>query len=205
MTTVAINTRPNSTMRRLVLWYSCRNRKRKATRIRQWMQEQGCETVLFVGDTGSVRDDPNMANTGIVERALEVTFDVVMGINLYPVEADHPTSIADARDMPFPDRYADCALANAIIEHVGDEADQRRMIDEMTRVARCWVITTPNRWYPVEAHTSAVFSHWSPSWRARQRKFTRLLSRREFKAMLPAGAVIEGRPWSPTFSAYYAG
>jgi len=200
---VSIRKRTRGTVRRLVLWYSVRNRRKKAAAISAWMHEQRCETVLFVGDTGRPSADANMVNTGIVERALEEEFTVVMGINLYPVEADHPTRIADALDLPFEDDYVDCALANAIIEHVGGEGEQRRMVDEMSRVARCWVITTPNRWYPVESHTSAVFAHWLPSWRGRQSKFTRLLSRREFRELLPAGAEVHGRPWSPTFSAYY--
>ena len=71
-------------------------------------------------------------------------------------------------------------------------------------MARSWVITTPNKWFPVESHTSALFAHWFPSWRARQTAFTRLLSRREFANLLPAGAKVAGHWWSPTFTATYS-
>jgi hypothetical protein len=68
------------------------------------------------------------------------------------------------------------------------------------------VITTPNRWFPIESHTSTILLHWSRKWRARHsREFTRLLSLGEFRDLLPVEAVIVGRRWSPTFTAFYAG
>jgi hypothetical protein len=97
----------------------------------------------------------------------------------------------------------DFALANAIIEHVGDEEDQRQFVAEHNRVARCWVITTPNRWFPIESHTSTLLFHWLPSWRRSRSEFTRLLSLREFRSLVPEGAIVVGRWWSPTFSAYF--
>src|ERR1700738_3277223 len=106
--------------------------------------------------------------------------------------------------MPFADDYVDFALASAITEHVGEDPDQQKMVDEMTRVARTWVITTPNKWFPVEACTNVLFLHWIPSWRRKQDKFTRLLSKREFRALLPDGAEVKGAWWSPTFLARYA-
>lgn len=55
---------------------------------------------------------------------------------------------------------------------------------EMCRTARAWAITTPNRWVRVESHTGALFRHWSPVWRVGQPKFTRILSRSEFRPWL---------------------
>jgi hypothetical protein len=94
-------------------------------------------------------------------------------------------------------------LSNAVIEHVGGEVDQRAMVAEHCRVGRAWVITTPNRWFPVESHTSVLFKHWSPVWREQRREFTRLLSRREFTSMLPPGTRVLGHRWSPTFTALH--
>jgi hypothetical protein len=76
-------------------------------------------------------------------------------------------------------------------------------VDEHTRVGRSWIITTPNRWFPVESHTSAVVRHWSPRWSRDRTEFTRLMSKRQFRALLPEGAEVVGRPWSPTFTASY--
>lgn len=189
-----------SIVRRAVVWYSIRNRKSKAAAISHWMDEHDCKTVLFVGALGAESTDPN---TAIVEDAIAEGRTVKMGINVYPCDTTYPFMVADGRDMPFEDGYVDFALSNAIIEHVGDEGDQRRFVDEQTRVARCWVITTPNKWFPIESHTSVLFAHWFPSWRKDRDEFTRLLSLREFKALLPGGTLVKGRWWSPTFTAYF--
>lgn len=194
--------RPKAVMRSAVVRFSIYNRKKKAKAINAFLDQHQCETLLLVGTVGSVRFG---ANTALVEDTISAGRTVKMGINIHESETPYPFMVADGRDMPFEDGYVDFSLANAIIEHVGDESDQRRLVDEQTRVARCWVITTPNRWFPVESHTSVLFRHWLPSWRAGRREFTRLLSRREFTALLPRGAVTKGHWWSPTFIAFYAG
>jgi hypothetical protein len=192
-------------VRKAVLAYSVRNRHRKASDIIAWLQEHDVKDILFVGTMGDEHaGNADMANAGIVEKRLADSYEVKMSINIEPAVTVYPFMIADARDMPFEDDYVDFALANAIIEHVGQEPDQRKMVDEMTRVARSWVITTPNKWFPIESHTSAVFLHWFPSWRRKHEdEFTRLLSRREFRDLLPPGALVSGAVWSPTFTARY--
>jgi hypothetical protein len=202
---VSISDGAKQPIRKAVLWYSVRNRERKAEQILAWLQRCGVKNVLFVGTMGDEHaGDDNMVNAGIVERRIAAAYEVKMSINVEPAMTTYPFMIADARNMPFEDNYVDFALANAIIEHVGQEAEQRKMVLEMTRVARTWVITTPNKWFPIESHTSALFLHWFPSWRKkREEDFTRLLSRREFLELLPVGARLQGKLWSPTFTAYY--
>jgi hypothetical protein len=188
-------------MRRRVLAYSVRNRKRKAELISRFMAANGVADVVFVGCSGGVNP-----NEMIVERAIADRAKVLAACDIYEIEGlPWPFVKADGRDLPFPDRYTDMILANAVIEHVGGLADQVRFVAEQTRVARTWVITTPNRWFPIESHTSTPLRHWSRKWRARhEREFTRLLSFSEFRDLLPAGTVIHGRPWSATFTAMYA-
>lgn len=193
-------------VRKAVLTYSIRNRRRKASQILDWLRSQRVEEVLLVGTMGDEHaGNDDMINTGIVERRIATNYKIKMSINIEPAITNYPFQIADARDMPFPNDYVDFALANAIIEHVGQEPDQKKMVDEMTRVARAWVITTPNKWFPIESHTSAVFMHWFPSWsRKHEADYTRLLSKRQFRALLPPGAELLGAPWSPTFTARYS-
>lgn len=146
------------TVRRAVLAYSMRSRQKKARRILAWMSERHVEDVLMVGAMGEEHsDNPMCANAGIVENQIAANYQVKMGINVEHANTSYPFMIADARDMPFPDDYVDFALANAIIEHVGQESEQKRMVDEMTRVAKSWVITTPNKWFPIESHTAVLF------------------------------------------------
>ena len=194
-------------VREVALAYSKFNRRRKADAILAFLLKEDVTDVLLVGATGHEHDDERlMSHEGIVERRIADGYEIKMGINIAPSHiTEHPFMVADARNMPFEDDYVDFALANAIIEHVGEEHEQRQMVDEMTRVAHCWVITTPNKWFPVESHTHTLFLHWLPSWRRKhEHEFTRLLSLREFRALLPAGAEVSGRPWSPTFLARYA-
>ncbi len=70
----------------------------------------------------------------------------------------------DGRSLPFEDRSFDIVHASAVIEHVGTRADQARLLAELWRVARVGiVVTTPNRWFPVELHTSLPLLHWLPA------------------------------------------
>ena len=65
--------------------------------------------------------------------------------------------------LPFDDGSFDVVHSSAVIEHVGSRADQARFVAELHRVARRMVcLTTPNRWFPVEVHTSVPLLHWLP-------------------------------------------
>ncbi|MGY4710897.1 methyltransferase domain-containing protein [Mycolicibacterium sp. CBM1] len=183
-----------------------RNRHHKADQILSWLAAHRARDVLLVGTMGDEHlGNPDMVNAGIIEKRLAAEYAIKMSINIEPAITAYPFMIADARAMPFDDDYVDFALANAIIEHVGQEPEQRQMVQEMTRVARSWVITTPNKWFPIESHTSVLCLHWIPAWSRKHRdNFTRLLSRREFRRLLPAGAEISGGWFSPTFTAMYS-
>ncbi|MGE2689158.1 methyltransferase domain-containing protein [Mycolicibacterium pulveris] len=199
-------------VRRAAFAYSARSRRRKSDMILKFLAQHHVDSVLLVGATGDeYAGNPLQPHTGIIERRVAAHYPIKMGINVVPAVTPYPFMVADVRAMPFADEFVDFALANAVIEHVGGIRDQQRMVDEMTRVARSWVITTPNKWFPVEAHSHAVFLHWFPGWRRRcnERRAAAnlsqfdLLSLRQFRRMMPAGTKIVGKPWSPTFTAIY--
>ena len=121
--------------------------------------------------------------------------------------------------MPFRDNEFDWAFSNAVIEHVGGSREQLAFINEMLRVARAAYFTTPNRWFPVETHSSVIFLHWSrrifDRWAAAKGYSwltageLRLLGYRDLVALMErssAGAFcirrnwIPGIPWPMTFS-----
>ena len=176
-----------------------RSRRAKARLVRAAMARWGhCDRLLLIG-AGQGWTDLDT----VVERAAAGGASFVAATDLHQVtRVPWPYVRADARRLPFGPGSFDVALSNAVIEHVGDEDDQRRFVAEHLRVAPRAIITTPNRWFPLETHTRALFRHWSPAWRAGQsHEFTRLLSRREFRALLPPGSVVFGRPWSSTLLA----
>ena len=82
---------------------------------------------------------------------------------------------ADGRNLPFADNSFDVVHSSAVLEHVGSFANQRSLIEELTRVAKRVVfLTTPNRWFPLEVHSMLPFVHWLPkSWFRRFLRGTR--------------------------------
>lgn len=65
--------------------------------------------------------------------------------------------------LPFRDGAFDIACSNAVLEHVGGSVQRTAFIAEHLRVAKAVFITFPNRWFPVEHHTSLPLLHYSTS------------------------------------------
>ena len=58
---------------------------------------------------------------------------------------------------------SDIVLSNATIEHVGNQQKQRKMLDNIIKLSKkVFVISTPNRSYPIDFHTKIPFIHWLP-------------------------------------------
>ncbi|MFN9547054.1 MAG: class I SAM-dependent methyltransferase [Cyanobacteriota bacterium] len=68
--------------------------------------------------------------------------------------------LADACQLPFADNSFDLVFCSAVIEHVGSRQRQQDLIRELTRVGRIAIITTPNRYFPLEFHTLTPLLHW---------------------------------------------
>jgi SAM-dependent methyltransferase len=122
-------------------------------------------TILDVGVTCDRRADSNF-----FEKLYPYSHNITaVGLeDASFLEQDHPglTFIkTDGSSLPFPDQSFDLVVCFAVIEHVGDRAQQRAFVEELCRVGRTCFITTPNRWYPIEFHTTLPLVHWlPPSW-----------------------------------------
>jgi len=58
---------------------------------------------------------------------------------------------------------SDLVVSNATIEHVGGVLNQKKMIQNIIKLTKkIFVITTPNRFYPIELHTKIPLIHWFP-------------------------------------------
>lgn len=69
----------------------------------------------------------------------------------------------DGKDLPFPDAAFDWVHSSAVLEHVGSRGEQVRFVSELVRVSRKGAfLTTPNRWFPVEFHSTLPLVHWLP-------------------------------------------
>ncbi|KIZ47029.1 MULTISPECIES: class I SAM-dependent methyltransferase [Rhodopseudomonas] len=65
--------------------------------------------------------------------------------------------------LPFDDLSFDIATSNAVLEHVGSSDNQKNFVRELRRVARRVFITVPNRFFPIEHHTSIPIVHYTNS------------------------------------------
>src|SRR5581483_11382511 len=59
----------------------------------------------------------------------------------------------DARDLSrFGTQEFDLCFSNSLIEHLGTFADQERAAHEIRRIAKCYFIQTPYRYFVLEPH-----------------------------------------------------
>ena len=73
--------------------------------------------------------------------------------------------LVEGTRLPFEDSSFDVVLSNHVIEHVGDEKDQRAHLDEIERVMDVGAVgylATPNRWALLEPHFRLAFLSWLP-------------------------------------------
>ncbi|GAB4065815.1 hypothetical protein GCM10028777_16540 [Angustibacter speluncae] len=128
---------------------------RRDDTFRQVFPDEAYRTVLDVGGRPETWD-----------RIAPHADVLVVNINFPPEGVPEGTRarlvLGDGRDLSYADDQFDLAYSNAVIEHVGDLADQLRMADEMRRVGRAIWCQTPNRWFPVEPHLIGPLVHWLP-------------------------------------------
>ena len=59
---------------------------------------------------------------------------------------------------------SDLVISSATIEHVGSYENQKKMVDNIIKLTnKIFVITTPNKFYPIEFHSKIPFFHWLPN------------------------------------------
>ena len=73
-------------------------------------------------------------------------------------------SITDNLSVEEVDKFkSDLVISNATIEHVGSLEDQINMISNVIRFSKkIFIITTPNRFHPIDFHTKLPLIHWLP-------------------------------------------
>ena len=149
-----------------------------------------------------VEEDVTITLLNFDPKEVQVTYKNLSGV------------LGDARDMrQFRDNEFDVAFSNSVIEHVGNYEDQRKMANEVRRVAKRYFVETPNRYFPIEPHFIFPFFQFLPrairawllshfnlgTWdraRSKQEAFegidsVRLLSRRELKELFPGARIFE--------------
>lgn len=84
-------------------------------------------------------------------------------------------------ELPYADTSFDVVISNHVIEHVGDDAAQRRHLAEIHRVLKddgVGYLAVPNRWMVTEPHYQLKFLSWWPRvWRS---PYLRLMGKGNF-------------------------
>jgi SAM-dependent methyltransferase len=96
-------------------------------------------------------------------------------------DADFRFTLVSDTTLPFPDASFDVVLSNHVIEHVGDDAAQRRHLAELSRVLRAHgrgYLAVPNRWMLTEPHYHLPFLSWLP--RGLRSPYLRMAGKGEF-------------------------
>ena len=62
----------------------------------------------------------------------------------------------------YDDNTFDLAFSNSVIEHVGDYENQKKMAEEMRRIATHGYLQTPNRYFFMEPHFLVPFFQFLP-------------------------------------------
>lgn len=71
----------------------------------------------------------------------------------------------EGTSLPYPDKHFDIVISNHVIEHVGDESEQRWHLREIRRVLTdggIAYLAVPNRWRLVEPHFHLPLLSWLP-------------------------------------------
>lgn len=144
----------------------------------RFLQSAGVRDQDTILDVGATSDDAYEASNYLEAWYPHKAKITAVGIDDAAfLETKYPGMVfrrASGLDLPFSDGEFDIVHSSAVLEHVGDAANQRLFVSELARVARRAVfITTPNRWFPVEFHTVLPLVHWLP--------------RRGFRALLRGG------------------
>jgi SAM-dependent methyltransferase len=127
------------------------------------LQPQPGDTIL---DVGASADDHPSSNH-FEKRYSHTSKICALGIDHLPALTHQFPGLTvvqgDARALPFASGSFDFVHSHAVIEHVGSREQQALFLNEALRVARKGVLlTTPNRWHPIETHTGIPLLHFLP-------------------------------------------
>ena len=133
-------------------------------KIRENINIRNLNTILDVGTTdddslsssnyiiykfGDIKSKKSISNQKIYNKFFDINYEKSITEKLSEKELNILSS--------------DIVISSATIEHVGNDYNKIMMIKNMGLLAKKYfVITTPNRFYPIDFHTKLPFIHFLP-------------------------------------------
>tara|TARA_B100001063_G_scaffold60531_1_gene54679 strand:+ start:144 stop:842 length:699 start_codon:yes stop_codon:yes gene_type:complete len=122
------------------------------------------KSILDIGTTPSLDEEQNVILTNTINNK-NITCISNQDCKILSQKYPHIKEfvIGNAIKMNFQNDTFDIVHTNATIEHVGSYQNQISLIRETLRVSKKHVfIQTPNRFYPIDFHTTLPLIHWLP-------------------------------------------
>lgn len=155
---------------------SQRSREKKMDQLLNILKPGSTDTILEIGVANT---EYSHVDNFLVKNYPYPHNITALGIgNLSKFRETYPdisTVSYDGKTFPFSNDQFDIAHSNAVIEHVGPSDAQKLFLSEMIRVSKCGMITTPNKYFPIEMHTRVPLLHWMG--KARFDNFLRLIGK----------------------------
>ena len=122
------------------------------------------KSILDIGTTPSLDEEQNVILTKTINNK-NITCISNQDCQILSQKYPHINEfvIGNAVKMNFKNDAFDIVHTNATIEHVGSYQNQISLIRETVRVSKKYVfIQTPNRFYPIDFHTTLPLIHYLP-------------------------------------------
>jgi len=167
---------------------SYKSRKKKLELFYDLLSPDEHTKILDVGAEVSPDMDRGLQLIDRCQRKSNISAINLSEEHIHKIRNTYPeinACVGNACNLPFPDKSFDVVYSNAVIEHVGNYENQRKMASEIMRVGKSWFVATPNRWYPFEFHLRLPFVTWLP-WHG-YRWFSRIISYNHVKKRYVSG------------------
>ena len=118
-------------------------------------------------DIGTTNDDANFSSNSVIKNIKNIKkFKCISDqeINSKFFYKRLKKSITeDLSEKELNEFSSDIVISNATIEHVGGALNQKKMLENIIKLTqKNFIITTPNKFHPIEFHTKIPLIHWLP-------------------------------------------
>ena len=136
------------------------------------------ETIHDVLDIGSTSEKDNESSNIIVKSIKNIkNFKCISDQDIdsdFFYKKLKKSITEDLSEKEIEEFSSDLVISSATIEHVGGFLNQRKMLENIIKLSKKkFIVTTPNRFHPLEFHTKIPLIHWFP--KSMHRKILKIL------------------------------